>query len=116
MTRSTKYKAIHEWLRRNFTKTGSCEQCNATGKTHWAFLRHPEQHTRERAHYRELCSSCHQRMDNAAKPPRRSTHCRKGHPYTPETERWTSAGQRQCRICLNAGDRARYHARRQLAS
>ena len=53
------HNGIHTWLRRNWTKADNCEECGKHGKTDWAFLRHPEPHTRERADYRELCRSCH---------------------------------------------------------
>lgn len=57
------YGAIHTWLRKYHPKTEVCEECGTEGKTQYAFTRHPEPHTRERADYRELCPSCHLRLD-----------------------------------------------------
>lgn len=42
------------------------------------------------------------------------THCKMGHPYTPENRRINTAGAQVCRACLRARDRARY--RRQKAA
>jgi hypothetical protein len=55
--------SIHQWLDRQHPKKGACSDCGREGKTHRAFLRHPESYTRNPDDYRELCSSCHQRMD-----------------------------------------------------
>lgn len=55
---------IHTWIRRNWKKQGACETCGKDGRTDWAFLYHPEPHTRERSDYIELCRSCHVRFDH----------------------------------------------------
>ena len=64
----------HSWLRKHWPKTGVCQCCGRDvgtarkgGGTHYAFLRHPEPHTRDRADYLELCPRCHQRMDRYAR-------------------------------------------------
>lgn len=54
----------HTALRRAHPKRGRCEQCGREGRTDYAFLRHPEPYTRERADYVELCRSCHTAYDN----------------------------------------------------
>jgi hypothetical protein len=56
----------HQWPQRHYPKTGVCEECGAEGKTHYAFLRHPEPHTRNRDDYRELRPSCHWTFDIAS--------------------------------------------------
>jgi hypothetical protein len=61
------YSALHRWLRENFPKTGTCEECGNVGKTDLAFKRHPERHTRDRDDYRELCRSCHVKFDTTHK-------------------------------------------------
>lgn len=70
-----KADVIHDWLIVRHPKTGTCEHCGKTPEphtdrlgrvhagTHYAFLRHPEPHTRNRADYVELCVACHKRMD-----------------------------------------------------
>jgi hypothetical protein len=59
------YYGIHVWLQRHHPRTGVCSECGkASSRTQWAFLRHPERHTREIEDYREMCGSCHQRFDN----------------------------------------------------
>lgn len=63
----------HQWLSRHFTKTGVCSGCGrnvGTAKntgTEWAFLHHPEPHTRNRSDYAEMCKRCHRRMDEQAR-------------------------------------------------
>jgi len=59
------------WLGRHYPKTGICEECGSNvgvkypRGTHYAFLRHPEPYTRDRADYAELCPRCHKRKDVA---------------------------------------------------
>jgi hypothetical protein len=57
------FRSIHSTLNNRYPKTGRCEQCGVEGPTDYAFLRHPEPHTRNRDDYRELCRSCHQKFD-----------------------------------------------------
>lgn len=45
----------------------------------------------------------------------RHTHCKRGHPFTPDNVyAWTQSGKlvRQCRICTRARKRAAYHAQK----
>lgn len=55
--------AVHRWLRKHHPKVGRCDDCGREGKTDYAFQRHPESYTRDIADYRELCRSCHFRLD-----------------------------------------------------
>lgn len=64
-------RTIHSTLAREHPKTGVCEECGRRGKTHYAFQRHPEPHTMDRADYRELCASCHHKFDAWLWPKRR---------------------------------------------
>ena len=57
------YHSIHAWLTRNHPKADVCEECGKAKKTEWAFMRHPEPHTRKRGDYRELCRRCHYHFD-----------------------------------------------------
>lgn len=63
------YHWKHQWLGKWHPKSGICERCRKnvgtegyTG-TEWAFLHHPEPHTRNPDDYIELCRKCHRRMD-----------------------------------------------------
>lgn len=58
-----KASAVHRWLVVHHPKAGTCEECGREGKTDYAFQRHPEPYTRDREDYRELCRSCHFRLD-----------------------------------------------------
>jgi hypothetical protein len=62
------YSGAHMWVRRNYPKTGICEECGANvgntgqGGTHWANI--SGNYVREdRSDWRELCVSCHAKMD-----------------------------------------------------
>jgi len=59
------------WLIRHYPKSGRCEQCREEGRTQYAFLRHPEKHTRDRDDYIELCDPCHRAMDKPLRGGRR---------------------------------------------
>lgn len=52
----------------------------------------------------------HRRIERA-----RVTHCRSGHPYTPENLRSRKDGARECRICMNEWQRA-YRAKKRIAT
>lgn len=66
------YAAIHLWLGKHFPKTGVCEECGADAKTQYAFLRHPEPHTRDRDDYRELMPEVSRRARQASRLSARS--------------------------------------------
>lgn len=102
--------AIHRWLREHYPKANVCEDCGASGPTHYAFLRHPRPHTREREDYRELCPACHSAFD--ARP---LSHCRRGHPLAGDNA-YENGGRRWCRTCRNAAALAAYHRRRKAAA
>jgi len=55
------YIAIHEWVRRNKTRTGRCSNCGKSGRTEWSNVAHS--YRRELADYGELCHQCHHRYD-----------------------------------------------------
>lgn len=54
---------IHQVLIAEFPKVGACEDCGKVGKTDYAFLWHPKEHTRNPDDYVELCRSCHFKFD-----------------------------------------------------
>jgi hypothetical protein len=55
---------IHIWLTKHYQKMGVCENCERQGRTDWAYLDHPNPHTRIRGDYLELCRKCHRKMDD----------------------------------------------------
>jgi len=58
------YYGIHVWLCKKHPKSGVCEECGSSeNRTEWAFLHHPEPHTRDINDYRELCRRCHSNFD-----------------------------------------------------
>jgi hypothetical protein len=62
---STAYGTIHGWLRRNYPKTGTCDECGEQRRTDYALI-HGREHGRDRARYRELCRKCHVGYDGSA--------------------------------------------------
>lgn len=56
---------VHAWLNRWYPKAGRCERCGKNGRTDYAFRRHPEPYTHNRADYLELCRRCHMALDIA---------------------------------------------------
>ena len=54
---------LHQWLNANFPKTGICDQCSTSGKTHFALI-HGCEYSRRREDYREMCVRCHNAYDH----------------------------------------------------
>lgn len=57
------YSAIHHFLKRNFPKSGECDECGKIAKTQYALI-HGRSYSREREDYRELCPRCHMQYDH----------------------------------------------------
>jgi len=67
------YAAVHNWMHRHFTKTGTCGLCKRERRTEWANLFGEYRHVRE--DFLEMCVPCHRRYDRMRK---RHTHLRIG--------------------------------------
>jgi hypothetical protein len=62
------YRGIHNWIARNFAKTGRCEYCGSTDRrTEWASASH-QRYTRNRADWFEFCRRCHDHYDGRTPP------------------------------------------------
>lgn len=58
------YWGLHSWLKKNFPKTGVCDDCGvvAGSRAHdYASVGHT--YTRDRNDWRELCRKCHKKLD-----------------------------------------------------
>ena len=60
------YSGVHRWLQKHYPKSGLCEQCSAIAgvncrRTEYANI--SGEYRRDRIDYRELCPSCHRRLD-----------------------------------------------------
>lgn len=55
------YWTIHAWVRRNKPKSGICIECKKTCKTWWANI--SGEYKRSLDDYKEMCPSCHRKMD-----------------------------------------------------
>lgn len=56
------YDKVHQWLRRNFIKTGKCEVCGQCRRTDWA-LKKGTEYEKDRNNFVELCRPCHVKYD-----------------------------------------------------
>lgn len=57
------YGALHVWLKKNKTKTGSCSLCGAQRYTEWANVNPERKRSRNLDDYIEVCKPCHMRID-----------------------------------------------------
>lgn len=67
--------SIHIWLNKHHPRTGICKIHNAfvgLEKTCYAFLHHPNHHSRNISDYIESCWSCHRKFDIKQQPTIRS--------------------------------------------
>jgi hypothetical protein len=55
------YSRLHNWVRREKTKTEICEHCGQEGYTEWANVDHL--YRRDLDDYMELCKLCHRAYD-----------------------------------------------------
>lgn len=60
------YENIHQWLRRNFKKSGVCTKCKLKKKTEWA-LKKGKKYARDIKLFSEMCLSCHRKYDYSEK-------------------------------------------------
>jgi hypothetical protein len=121
------YQGVHHRLRKQ--EMGPCVDCGGPARD-WS-LRSDTPADRLRMHYlpgrnwkrvaysinlsdyEPRCRKCHQQMDGI-KPwtsPRHygaRTHCKWGHPYSPENTKTRAAGGRVCITCQVSRDRARW--------
>lgn len=56
------YEELHRWVRRNKTKTGTCEHCGEEKHTEWANRSH--EYRRDLDDWLELCQPCHGKYDS----------------------------------------------------
>jgi hypothetical protein len=55
------YNRIHKWISRHYIKSGICEFCFKTCKTHWS--NKSGKYSQERIDWQELCPKCHRKYD-----------------------------------------------------
>lgn len=55
------YQAIHIWMRRGFSKIGTCEACGLSRETYWSNI--SGDYRRDRNDFWELCVPCHKLFD-----------------------------------------------------
>jgi hypothetical protein len=57
------YKKLHKWVRKNFTKPGSCEHCGTQVAKRYDWATIENRYTKERDDWEYLCRSCHVKSD-----------------------------------------------------
>ncbi len=55
------YKPLHEWVRKNYLKTDTCEKCGKRSNLESANV--SGEYKRDRSDWLFLCKSCHSKMD-----------------------------------------------------
>lgn len=69
--------SIRNHLRRHHPKSGTCEECNGTGRATEYSLIHGRDYSTDRIDYRELCTQCHHVYDGTRPiPPVGESHYR----------------------------------------
>lgn len=89
------HSGIHQWLCRNYPKSGICEHCDQEKRTHYAAKSH-DNYTRDRADYLELCAKCHADYDGRVPP------SQAGKKISPEHIAALQAGRRRARALKGA--------------
>jgi hypothetical protein len=103
------YAAKHMWVGKRFGKADHCEFDPSHVNTRFEWSNISGKYRRERSDWRQLCASCHRKLDWGDR-------CRQGHPFTPEnTFIYPRTGHRKCRACAREVQR-RYMARRKEVS
>lgn len=86
------YVAKHMWITKHHGKAAYCEadKSHIAKRYEWANI--SGKYKREREDYKQLCPSCHRRLDHG-------NFCRKGHEYTIENTYIRKEGWRVCKAC-----------------
>jgi len=92
--------------------TQPCAECGATVDQIPIHRHHVDGDTlnNDPSNIRFLCARHHQRTHRTT-----ATHCRHGHPYTPENTRVNKRGHRKCLTCLRALEARRVRVRTKRA-
>lgn len=61
--KNVSYGALHVWIKKHKTKTGTCSLCGQTRYTEWANLSSDQRHSRNLDDWAEVCKPCHMRLD-----------------------------------------------------
>lgn len=89
------YSSKHMWIHNNIGSANKCENINClkTSRTYqWANI--SGKYLREFSDYKQLCVSCHKKMDL-----RKNNKCKNGHKRTPNNTYIRKDGVMNCRIC-----------------
>lgn len=92
---SSKYVALHNWVRLRKGRATSCDICKTTtsGKYEWSNI--SGEYKRELSDYRSLCASCHRLLDRGGLCQKRLHKLDEANTYVLPT------GIRRCRKCSN---------------
>lgn len=61
MISHSQYNSVHQWLKRNYNKSGICEVCRIKKRTEWSSKTH--QYSHDRLEWQEVCRKCHRQYD-----------------------------------------------------
>jgi hypothetical protein len=95
---SAGYRTKHLWIIRHYGKADHCENPDCKHKSNnfdWANI--SGKYLRERSDYKQMCRSCHIKMDYSKKP--KKEFCKHGHKFTKENTYFYNNKIKICRIC-----------------
>lgn len=113
------YQAIHAWIKRRKGKANHCEECglDKTPKGRINFFEWSnisETYKRDLTDWRQLCMSCHRKIDfkegtRILMSDTRKEGFRTGRiiPYQLGKPAWNRGNRKYVSICLNCGDKAK---------
>lgn len=92
------YQAIHTWIHTWWEKANKCENEKCNNKcNHYEWSNISGEYKRDRSDWRQLCTSCHRRMDYEKMT---GNKCMKGHTFDEHnTYINPKTGRRRCRTC-----------------
>lgn len=89
---SAGYVAKHTWIIKHYGKASRCELCETKTAKRYEWANISGDYLRTREDYRELCPSCHRRLDYG-------NYCKNGHILTDDNVYLRKEGWRQCKLC-----------------
>lgn len=97
LLRSTEYRLIHYWIRKEKGNPGPCEKCGKE-KSEWANV--SGKYMRDTSDWIPLCRPCHRKYDHPDRE--EGSTCKNGHAWNKENVYVRKNGWKECRECKRA--------------
>lgn len=96
------YHAKHLWIVKHYGNASKCEMCDTKSSKRFEWANISGKYLRSRDDYRQLCPSCHRRLDYG-------NVCKRGHEFTEENTYISKSGWRICRKCRVINNKTYYN-------